>query len=1143
MENNVSQFRRELFNPKVEKLALLNKAKNQKNIDTIFTLLKECWKHPQMRLWMEATPFPKLLTDLHKDKLIGNTNNLAGELAWNLFPVLEKKEIINAFLPLKKQFEAFLLLGKYDDAKAALTSIEAQFGYSVWSIENSILLEENRGGTEANWLILSDYANKLSDGLLLFFAEQFSKKDEDKIGYTRYKDLLFNQVDGFELPNEFKEYLLYKLNFVSVKEFYNHAFCLYMESTLSLIDRYLMTRIVMAELISEKKFVLFKKLINHATGINDLLIPQFENYLEPNEIKIFQDSQLVFNFFDLYTVGNYEECMNRIPSVIIANPSIIELYDIYIKSNVELCDEFVDPKISDLTSNILSNLFILYSKKIDSSKATAELLKIVSTNFAADWAKQLLGLVNYLCNINKIHNVYSKFYLLFSQINNPKRPNDIDEIWSDQHIQGFRSTFPNSITLDVLEGIYSGISVNVQKINNIPIRKKELYILKSKFNSGNFIDVAEDGLSLLNKPQISGYIIEETLLLVFNSNLRLKRFSNALLLYVDYYFKNPQQAKRLDSDILLSEIADNFGNLSDFIELPIFYSLTTQEPYDVYVAYDEFMIKTGFDRPSRLIDKKNVFEIEKLVYFFKEVCQPDILKHSFVFSSKEEIDSERLFLLDELLKLDKKNEVSYIKEITSITQNAAIKNVMREVNKGRITINVDQLKNVESNNIKDGFTRYIELANFSKNRNIQGIDISGKQLSGSLNQLSDGTKSKLVYTNDPAFISFKLMFVDIRDKFLLSKEFGLDGYLSTRIRHGTFQNYIRSVFEAENLISQKKQNGEYLDIDFWNNKIPNYQNGVREPLQKAIHKFSKNVDDYTEHVIKELIQVKTERHIKKPLALFDYSFEQPELAKLFQIMRERIKDHKTFIEFIFLILNDKTEMILESIRSFMKTSMADKFSAINDELLDAVRSIFGSYPFPELYSAIMRCNTNLRKEITNISEWFYVANPTTDLILDLNTVIQTSIQITNRIYPYRNINPTILIQDGLQVKGSLNLVYIFRILLDNILQHSKLDNSNLNIIIDVKASDELILEIDFTNNFDTSCVDLDKLNALLAQVKDRWHKEYQDYERIDIEGGSGFDKIRRILTFDMRNAKHSFEYSLKDDQLTIKIFLKMSSND
>jgi hypothetical protein len=160
------------------------------------------------------------------------------------------------------------------------------------------------------------------------------------------------------------------------------------------------------------------------------------------------------------------------------------------------------------------------------------------------------------------------------------------------------------------------------------------------------------------------------------------------------------------------------------------------------------------------------------------------------------------------------------------------------------------------------------------------------------------------------------------------------------------------------------------------------------------------------------------------------------------------------------------------------------------------------------------------------------------LILDLNTIIQTSIQITNRIYPYKKISPSISMNDVGQIKGSLNLIYIVRILLDNIIEHSKLESGDLEIDIEATKTDDDFLCLKFINNLATT-IDTIQLNEVLEETKIKWRKSEQDYTKTDIEGGSGFDKIRRILTFDMRNKTHYFDFKITEHYISISIYVKL----
>ncbi|MFL5741009.1 MAG: hypothetical protein ACJ75B_12380 [Flavisolibacter sp.] len=1138
---NKINFKRDLFNPSKDKVSMLRRLKAVGDFETIFSVLKESLSHPVVKTWVFASPYPKTYEELRKNKIIGITGNFLGEIIWNLLPCVKEYKKINWFLSLKKSYEKNILLGDYQSAADIMREIEDNFGYSVWLLENKLIISQLSEGTEANWVTLSEMTTHISDGLLLYFAEHFSKKAEDKISYTRYKDIITNQINELNVSEEFSEYLIYRLNYLGLKKYYNYEYFLSQESALSLIDRYLILRQILIETLETSNALLYKKIILKAKLIEDSLFAQVSNFLQLNDFIELDYTKRSLEILDLYTSGKYVECISLLPNEIKINPTCVELYDLYVKSLIEIAADFRPTGLSSLIDSILINLYNLYKKSNETGKAIDELSKIITIYFSGDWAKQLLALTNNLTSINTDDSTLQKFYLLYSTINNPKSPFDLDDKFVNSNLLSLKGKYLDNKCLSVLYSLNKGDVIQLSSIDGIPEAKRHSYILKAYYISGDFDNVIELGEKIL-KNNVSQYVLEEALVLMYKSYVIVRKFDRAILTYVDTYIKNANLVKRLDAHLLLKTLAEGFESVSDLIEFPIFYSISVTDPYQIYVAYDTFLSRLNVERPSEILSSGINFDDLKLILFLKDVCKFDVLKHSYNFISKDDIEQERLLLLDVLLKIDKKNENAYISEIATLTQNAAVKKALREVNKAKITINVDQLKEVESSNIREGYTRYKELESFSRNRNIKGIDISSKQLADYYKQLDSELKSKVIYTNDPAFISFKVMFLDIRDKFIFSKEFGLDGYLSTRIRHGTFQNYVRSVFESENLISQKNSDGAYVEIDYWKSRIPYQVTAKMQEIQNALHTFSKEIDDYTEFIIKELIQIRTEKHDKKPNALFDYSLSQSQLAQIFQYIRKEISDHKSFINVIFSLLIEQTEIILRQVKETFTKEITEEYISIIARLQDTIKDVLGSIPYPELMTAIMKCSTLIRREIADISEWFNISNPTSDLYLDISTLLQTSIQITNRIYPYKKINPDITIRSDYTIKGSIHLIYIARILLDNIILHSDVENYDLKVKIDVSTNSDGYLKMIFINNLAES-IDLLELNGKLKIIKDGWQRSDQNFEKTDIEGGSGFDKIRRILKFDMKRANSSFDYEISNGYLSIIIGLETTVNE
>ena len=121
--------------------------------------------------------------------------------------------------------------------------------------------------------------------------------------------------------------------------------------------------------------------------------------------------------------------------------------------------------------------------------------------------------------------------------------------------------------------------------------------------------------------------------------------------------------------------------------------------------------------------------------------------------------------------------------------------------------------------------------------------------------------------------------------------------------------------------------------------------------------------------------------------------------------------------------------------------------------------------------------------------------------------------------------------------GTTNLIYIIRILLDNIIKHSGLVKSKRNVIINSKIIDDRILKISISNDFDVKLKD--EITTSLKEVKTNWDENRNDYSKINIEGGSGFDKIRRILAVDMQMKNYAFDYEVKNNNINISISLEV----
>lgn len=1141
---NTEEYRKHLFHPKSDNYLLLRHLKQEGDLLKIKKTYKNISNHPFIKSSFKSNLIAKDYSDIRRQKTIPFSGNFIGEATFYLINFEENKQLIKSFIKLKREFESAFLLEDYDLAERIINEIETLTGKSHWLIENQLLLKENKEGVQANWNAVSSLSEIVKDPLVLLFIENLSKKAENKISYFRYLNLFSNQISELQHHHPLLyEYLCFRLNYSAFTGYENLAYLLFVESSSPLIDRYLILKDILSELITAR----FKEYSDILVLITTQLYALFPEDTQLCQILSIKDSSYITklpsysdinNYLNDYSLGNYENCITNARKLIFSYPTTIELYEIYIKSIIENSSEISFNNYPSHIKNILTTLYNIYTSQ-DRIEQTIDLgLKICTSFSSTNWSKQLLSLIKSSTSVSNGNKLFTIQYIINSEIQNPRLIYYSSNETLDIYIRELSKNKELEVSVEILSNVTKGHYEAITNNLNLTKSKRELHIGRALLRASKFEEARDHFESLLKQEYPNALYEEELIVNLFRCYIKLKLNKEACCLFVKQFLKKKETTKRLNKIKLLEAIENGeIEKLAELIELPIFYKVASIDSYQQYVAYDTFLENQLISRPTELLNRSDIYD-EKVIFFLKEVCTIEVMHHSYHFNGTDDIENERLEILNKLIVIDNINEDIYIKEITELNQNSNIRKAIREVNKGRITVNVQQLRNNETNNVKEAFNRYKEIETYSKNNELLGIDTSAQLLNELSNaNLDEILGTKIVYTNDPAFISFKVIFLEIRDKFLLSKEYGLDGYLSTRIRHGTLLNHIRSTFESENIISQRDKDNVYLEIDFWNNVIPITLIDKRIKIQESIKRFSRSIDEYTEFIIKELIQVKTEKHTKKAKAFFDYSISNNELAFLFAAARENIKDHNVFLSFVFDYLQRYTEKLLSKIRDKINTEIKDNYNRLLQDFNTEVKEVIGSSSFPELTNAIGLCGTRVQNELKNISEWFFLSNTSKDLILDLKVLIQTAIQITNTIYPNSKLSPKIIEENSIPMVGTIHIIYICRILLDNIINHSKLNPNELDIEISSKVTKDEFLEISFRNNLSDE-VNKDELKSKLQQVKNKWDISSDDFENIDIEGGSGFDKIRRIIAFDLGCELYHFDFTIQDDYLTIKLSIE-----
>lgn len=406
------------------------------------------------------------------------------------------------------------------------------------------------------------------------------------------------------------------------------------------------------------------------------------------------------------------------------------------------------------------------------------------------------------------------------------------------------------------------------------------------------------------------------------------------------------------------------------------------------------------------------------------------------------------------------------------------------------------------------------------------------------NQLQLAYKElKKSLTGQYGFMAFKDIFFEIRDMFISKKHFGLDSYLSTKIRHGTLDGQLFKPFTANNLTTTKNKADEFIINEYWDYYYYSIPDDKREKIQAALCKFSNDIDIACSEVKKKWIQVKTEKINSE--GLFDYSFSNSELYDLFMAKYSSIENFGVFLDLIIKDLLERTEKNLDVIKTKIQTNLKNSFFSALNKIHEFFGDMFYRSKSSEMVNAIANCRTDIQNELDNLCRWFSFSQDKAIDSFDLSLVLETSEEVLfniygNRIKIHKNIEQDLL--KGLDGRYFVHFVDIFYILLDNVIKHSLLDFELNDIRIQASSCDG-ILEMNMVNSLSEKFPfeeNILKIKTICKEISDELNQE-----KWASEGESGFHKIIKIIKYDLRCRSYEFKFEPLAENLEFKVSFEL----
>ena len=533
------------------------------------------------------------------------------------------------------------------------------------------------------------------------------------------------------------------------------------------------------------------------------------------------------------------------------------------------------------------------------------------------------------------------------------------------------------------------------------------------------------------------------------------------------------------------------------------------------MSFNYFMGANGFLLPSHIPESVIRNDLAEYIYFLREVCVPHVMDMSQAFKSSQDLSTERRNICALLRTLDPTNQQLYDDEIVSITHALSIWEGIKLVDGSRIHVDEDAFVKAARTELEGSFNRYASLVRSGVGV-AEDFDIVLKNI---LQQ--DGYAEGLSIPKNEADELLAAMVFRMKEMFLSNTIYGLDGYVSKRIRHGSLIGHLRGPVERHKLITQREKEGaSYEQNRHWMDHFSGSDPELRRRLDRALADFSRSFD-------RELISMKDEKlQIKQKHSdgVFDITLSGAAL----HVIRSSIKGEVTFeglakaaVVSFWVLLSPALEQAQSHIRVKFQAKVSELFSKLQSAASPCVRNDPG---YGEFINAIRLAQEETQIQIANVSGWFERTD-TEDQRRNYSLQDAIDIGLESARSVYAGFNPYVVkrCDPVLMPSASLQLIAdVLLIALGNICMHAGLGNEPA---VDIEArldDDKEVVRFAIVNSVAGKGCETETretLEGIRAKIESRDLEPY-----VGSEGKSGLLKLAAMV-FQSKNGEIDFAFS------------------
>lgn len=1046
------------------------------------------------------------------------TSSLSREMQWSAVICHFSRIIINKFISMRLDYFKKLEAGDFLDALQVLNQIDSECGKSLWTVENRISLLSVYEGFESQKKYVNYITSKFPVTNIAFMAAHIGERNEHRVTAAAFEQRLSHRAATWEIEPGQLSHIFFRLcNTIEPMED-SYAAILAHEASYSAVDLY-ESLLAIARRVKHMPFydsAGAKAALNYLEDIADLRKNSLIEFLDGSTLEL--NHNLVPDYHLHFRRGDFTSAVDLAYSEMQSSPWNFDAIIAYSKACTAIGYQ---PKSENwLGKLIIPNLCSFFSGSTNAESAVDNLIKI-SNNFRnADFSTPLIILMK--------SRTHRWFYRISEQY-------DLMRIFS--------------------RDLFSFIEKNSL---NSSFTENENFRNSSKMYCSIKNGRIEDALCFAKDLNNAEDLYYRTLGKSFLANLLARNLmtSEALEKSVETLVEHPGLVEFTPLiDIVKTRGNPDFKDLRGSAVLPtafyihIEHTESTDKEIALKVSWKNFLSSYNISKPSQFKPETGYSELEK--FFLANVCTQETMELGGAFSSQLDLDRERMAICANLSSAFPDAAESFNQEIVDLARRINIEECVEYLESSRIFVDEIGIVKWAKKNLLSQFLRYKDHQEIGIDKTSDDFDKDIISIIEKNENFTQTVTNYLVGYDISADGLLKDVISELSRAFLQLSRYGLDSFLSSRVRHGSFVGYIRQPLESHGIVTKKSADTKkYYDNEFILQKWRIVDDKEKRILNQRLTNLSASVDSILDEVVEKYLHVKSKNYPNGMVAYTQDNRSSLDLLKSWVILARSHLNQDAEIEKFssFCVQNlfwPSVRQSLDNLKAYIQGDLTEHLSILLNNFTESLGGLLSRQQRDQIQADIALANRDLRDALRRVSLWFGLPQVNTQSIaMPLNRVLE--IGLISSQYVRFGFNPDVSwdvqSEANMSVHGSAvsTLNDLAFLIFTNIAKHSGFEDPSVQseqakIVVSINKVDGFI-EVTISNNICYS-KSLDLIIAKLNIISDRIKNG--DFEAIDKQN-EGTGLIRLAIYFDsigLTNSNFVFWLSKENRMFNVKLIL------